>query len=59
MKDRGRPLFKKTTRFAAAWLVVLAGTAVAPAAERLIEPGQWKVISATVVNGVVQPSRVR
>jgi hypothetical protein len=38
---------------------VLAGTAVAPAAERLIEPGQWKVISATVVNGVVQPSRVR
>jgi Protein of unknown function (DUF3617) len=43
------------TRFAAACLALLAGTQVAHGAEKLIEPGQWKVISATIVNGVVQP----
>jgi hypothetical protein len=43
------------TRCVAAWLIVLAGTAVARGAEQLIEPGQWKVTSATVVNGVAQP----
>ena len=43
------------TRFAVAWLALLAGTAVAHVAEKLIEPGQWKVTSATVVNGAVQP----
>jgi Protein of unknown function (DUF3617) len=30
-----------------------------PAGENLIEPGQWKVTSTTVVNGVVQPSQAK
>src|SRR5581483_9970186 len=36
-------------------LALLAATVSSHAAERLIEPGQWKVTSSTVVNGVVQP----
>ncbi len=48
-KDRG------TIRLTVAWLASLAATVVAHGAERLIEPGQWKVTSATVVNGLVQP----
>jgi uncharacterized protein DUF3617 len=30
-----------------------------PAGENLIEPGQWKVTSTTVINGVVQPSQAK
>jgi Protein of unknown function (DUF3617) len=54
VEDRGKALFKMT-RFAAACLALLAATQVASGAENLIDPGQWKVTSATVVNGVVQP----
>jgi Protein of unknown function (DUF3617) len=43
------------TRISLAWFALLAATASSHAAERLIEPGQWKVTSSTVVNGVVQP----
>ena len=43
------------TRVGAAWLALLVATTGSRGAERLIEPGQWKVTSSTVVNGLVQP----
>jgi hypothetical protein len=39
------------------WL--LAAPASAGAAENLIEPGQWKVTSTTLINGVVQPTQAK
>jgi len=43
------------TRF---WMLLLGLLLVAAAAraEDMIEPGQWKVTTATTVNGVVQPA---
>ena len=43
------------TRF---WTLLLGALVVGTAAhaEDLIEPGQWKVTTATTVNGVVQPA---
>jgi hypothetical protein len=43
------------SRLGIAWLALLAATTSSHGAERLLEPGQWKVTSSTVVNGVVQP----
>ena|ERR1700761_4524364 len=40
-------------------LGLLAPIAVAHADERLIEPGQWKVTSTTVVNGAASPPQVK
>ena len=42
-------------RIGVALLALLAATMGSCGAERMIEPGQWKVTSGTVVNGVVQP----
>ena len=39
------------TRFGMILFCALAAPAAAAAAENLIEPGQWKVTSNTVVNG--------
>jgi Protein of unknown function (DUF3617) len=47
------------TRFAGVWLGLLAATAGARADENLVEPGQWKVTSTTVINGVVQPPQAK
>ena len=46
-----------------AWLYalgfgLLTATSI-PAGENLVEPGQWKVTSTTVINGVVQPSQAK
>jgi hypothetical protein len=30
-----------------------------PAGENLVEPGQWKVTSTTVINGAVQPGQAK
>jgi hypothetical protein len=40
-------------------LCALAAPAAAAAAENLIEPGQWKVTSNTVVNGAATPPEVK
>ena len=42
-------------RFAIAASVLLATMPGSHGAENLVEPGQWKVTSATIVNGVAQP----
>jgi hypothetical protein len=52
-KDR-RIIGLRIAGLAVGWFALLA-SAAAHGAEKLIEPGQWKVTSATVVNGVVQP----
>jgi len=46
-----------------AWLCalglgLLTATSI-PAGENLVEPGQWKVTSTTVINGVVQPNQAK
>ena len=40
------------------WLLLLGALSIGAAAhaEDMIEPGQWKVTTATTVNGVVQPA---
>src|ERR1043166_6568197 len=43
------------TRLAAILLLALAPAEAARAAETLIEPGEWKVSSMSMVNGAVQP----
>jgi hypothetical protein len=43
--------------FAAIWLGLLTAATSTLAAEDFIEPGQWKVTSTTVINGVVQPTQ--
>jgi hypothetical protein len=47
------------TRLSVIMLGVLAGIAAAHADERLIEPGQWKVTSTSIVNGVASPSQAK
>jgi hypothetical protein len=42
-------------RIGLASLALVAAATASRGAERLIEPGQWKVTSSTVVNGMVQP----
>jgi len=42
-------------RIGVALLALLAATTGSCGAEQMIQPGQWKVTSGTVVNGVVQP----
>ena len=39
-------------------LVLLTSTSI-PAGENLVEPGQWKVTSTTVINGAVQPAQAK
>jgi hypothetical protein len=46
-------------RIAWVWLGLLAAMAGAQADENLVEPGQWKVTSTTVINGVVQPPQAK
>ena len=43
------------TRFVALVLLSLVPAQAALAAETLIEPGEWKVSSMSIVNGAVQP----
>jgi hypothetical protein len=40
-------------------LGLLASIAAAHADERLIEPGEWKITSTTVVNGAASPPQVK
>jgi Protein of unknown function (DUF3617) len=47
------------TRFVAILLLALAPAEAARAAETLIEPGEWKVTSKTVVNGLAQPTQAK
>lgn len=47
------------TRFLTILLLCLAPAEAALAAETLIEPGEWKVTSKTVVNGVTQPTQAK
>ena len=54
-----RYLLRCGAALAALWLGVLAAATSTPAAENLIEPGQWKVTSTTVINGVVQPTQAK
>ncbi len=46
-------------RIVIAAAVVLAGTAGARGAESLVEPGQWKVTSSNVINGVAAPPQAK
>jgi hypothetical protein len=46
-------------RFAIALFCALALPAVPAGAEDLIEPGQWKVTSTTVMNGATSPPQVK
>jgi Tfp pilus assembly protein PilX len=45
------------TRFGTIWLCWLGALTASHAAESLIAPGEWKVTSTTVVNGVAQPTQ--
>jgi uncharacterized protein DUF3617 len=47
------------TWFLTILLLCLAPVEAALAAETLIEPGEWKVTSRTVVNGVAQPTQAK
>jgi len=47
------------TRFVAIVLLALAPADAALAAEALIEPGEWKVTSTTLVNGLTQPTQAK
>src|SRR5262249_24743790 len=47
------------TRFATILLCWLLPLAAAHAAEALIEPGEWKVTSPTVINGAAQPPQAK
>jgi hypothetical protein len=47
------------TRFATILLCWLAPLAAALAAETLIEPGEWKVTSTTIINGATQPTQAK
>ena len=43
------------SRFVAIFLLALAPAQAARAADNLIEPGEWKVTSMSIVKGAVQP----
>jgi hypothetical protein len=47
------------TRFGLILFCALPLSAVSAAAENLIEPGQWKVTSSTVMNGAASPPQVK
>jgi hypothetical protein len=47
------------TRFGTILLCGLAPLAASRAAENLIEPGEWKVTSTTLINGVAQPTQAK
>jgi hypothetical protein len=46
-------------RFVPAWLCLLAAMTVSAAAEDVIESGQWKVTTNTVMNGATMPPQVK
>ena len=47
------------TKFGIILLCLLPVMAASAAAENLIEPGQWKVTSNTVMNGAISPPQVK
>ena len=54
-----RYVLRRGAELAAIGLGLLSATTSAPAAENIIEPGQWKVTSTTVINGAVRPTQVK
>jgi hypothetical protein len=46
-------------RFVVAAVALLAAPIGARAAENLVEPGQWKVTSSNVINGLATPSQAK
>jgi len=46
-------------RFALSAVALLASVADSGAAEKLVEPGQWKVTTANVINGVAAPAQAK
>jgi Protein of unknown function (DUF3617) len=59
---RGMLQLRYVLRCGAGWCATGFGLLMAtsiPAGENLIEPGQWKVTSTTVINGVAQPSQAK
>lgn len=47
------------TRFAVAAAVVLATMTGVRSAENLVEPGQWRVTSSSVINGMAAPPQAK
>ena len=54
-----RYVLRRGTELAAIGLGLLPAATSTLAAENLIEPGQWKVTSTTVINGAVQPTQAK